>query len=116
MRIIKESRVKQFIEDQPKARRALERWVRLTRAAAWKKFIDVRNTFPDADEVLVASGKKAMVFDINGNDFRLIAAVHYMVPNVRGAQHPSQFSGGRVYVFYFLTHAQYDREAWKETL
>jgi len=116
MRIIKESRVKQFIQDHPKARRALERWIRLTRAATWKKFTDVRSTFPNADAVLVASGKKAMVFDINGNDFRLITAVHYMVANIEGAEHLSDFSGGRVYVFYLLTHAQYDREAWKEAL
>jgi mRNA interferase HigB len=120
MRIIKESRVKEFMTEHAKARRMLERWVRLTRRALWRKFADVRATFPDADEVFVSSGRKAIVFDINGNDFRLITAVHYMRRRTRNkANEPSkaqQWEGGRVFVFYFLTHAEYDSDAWKETL
>ena len=116
MRIIKESRVKQFMEEHPLARPSLERWVRLTRNALWRNFTDVRCTFPHADAVTVGSGKKAMVFDIHGNEFRLITAVHYAVEAAgNGARlHPSV--GGRVYVFHCLTHAEYDRNQWKETL
>ncbi len=116
MRIIKESRVKQFMRDHPKARRALERWVRLTRRAMWTKFSEVRATFPDADEVKVSSGNKAVIFDINGNDFRLIAAVHFVRPEVVVATKKIRWTGGRVYVFYFLTHAEYAADKWKETL
>ena len=114
MRIIKESRLKEFIHDHPKARKMLERWTRLTRKALWTKFKDVRDTFPDADEVAVVSGKKAMVFDISGNDFRLITAVHYMKPELQEGK--KRWVNGRVYIFYFLTHAEYDKNAWKETL
>jgi mRNA interferase HigB len=116
MRVIKESRVKEFMARHPKARRMLERWVRLTRAAVWTKLHDVRATFPDADEVRVQSGKKAVVFDINGNDFRLITAVHYLRPVKAPGSSARRTTGGRVYVFYLLTHAEYDRDQWKETL
>ncbi len=116
MRMIKESRVKQFMHDQPRARKSLERWVRLTRKALWTRFPDVRDTFPDADEVAVASGKKAMIFDIHGNDFRLIAAVHYLRPERIPGATLVRWAAGRVYVFYFLTHAEYHANAWKETL
>jgi mRNA interferase HigB len=114
MRIIKESRLKEFMQCHPKARKMLERWTRLTRKALWAKLKDIRDTFPDADEVTVSSGKKATVFDINGNDFRLIAAVHYMKPETIDGK--KRWTNGRVYVFYFLTHAEYDKDAWKETL
>jgi len=37
-----------------------------------------------------------------GNDYRLITAIHY--------------NTGMVYVMLFLTHAEYDKQAWKERL
>ena len=47
MRIIKESRLKEFIQSHPKARKMLERWTRLTRNALWTRLKDIRDTFPD---------------------------------------------------------------------
>jgi mRNA interferase HigB len=116
MRIIKESRVKQFMLEHPLAIRPLQRWVRLTRAARWTRFADIRATFPDADKVAVNSGNNAVVFDIHGNDFRLITAVHFMRPLPPAQPARKRWADGRVYIFYFLTHAQYQRNAWKETL
>lgn len=40
------------------------------------------------------------IFNIGGNNFRLVAAIH--------------FNTGRVYVRHILTHAEYDKGAWKK--
>jgi mRNA interferase HigB len=50
----------------------------------------------------VKSGKTAWVFNIHGNDFRLIAAIH--------------FDRQVVYTLRFMTHAEYSKNQWKETL
>ena len=50
----------------------------------------------------VASGRRAVVFNIAHNRYRLIAAVHY---NTR-----------IVYTLMILTHKEYERSAWKEQL
>jgi mRNA interferase HigB len=49
----------------------------------------------------VESGRTVTVFNIT-NDFRLITAIHY---NRR-----------EVFTLRFLTHAEYDKGAWKNTL
>lgn len=59
----------------------------------YSSFADLRRTFGSADKV-----GSLTVFNIAGNRFRLIAAVHY---NRR-----------RVYVRHVLTHADYDKGLW----
>ena len=55
---------------------------------------DVRRSFPDADQV-----GEALVFNIRGNRYRLIATVFY----------PAR----TIYLKALLTHNEYDREEWK---
>lgn len=43
-----------------------------------------------------------MVFNIGGNKYRLIAAIH--------------FNRQIIFVLRFLTHAEYDKNIWKEQL
>jgi len=64
--------------------------------------IDVRKTFPAADAVRVANGRVVTVFNIGGNHYRLITAIKYQ--------------WGIVYVLMFLTHAEYDKDLWKQRL
>jgi mRNA interferase HigB len=52
--------------------------------------------------VTVGSGNIVTVFNICGNKYRLIAAIH--------------FNRQRVYVLQLLRHAEYSREFWKEQL
>lgn len=102
MRVIKPITIQEMCAEHPKARPSLERWLRITKAAEWKRFADVRKIFQDADEITVASGRKTVIFDIGGNNFRLITAIHY--------------NTGLVYVMKFLTHAEYSKETWKGDL
>ena len=102
MRIIKESFLRQMAKRHPSAAANLERWIKITRAATWGNLVQLRATFPHADSVTVESGRTIMVFNICKNDYRLIAAVH--------------FKTQLVYTLRFFTHAEYDKNKWKEEL
>ncbi len=77
-------------------------WIRVVRAALWKTPADVRRSIRSADPVRVKSGHTVWVFNIQQNNFRLIAAIH--------------FDHARVYTLRFLTHAEYSRDGWKNEL
>ena len=56
--------------------------------------VDVRRAFPHADQV-----DRRTVFNIGGNNYRLIARISYLTQ--------------QVFVLAILTHAEYDKEKWK---
>lgn len=94
MHIITRKRLVNFWLLHPDARTPLEHWFAIVRKTDYASFAGLRTTFPSADQV---SG--LTVFNIGGSKFRLIAAIHY---NRR-----------KVYIRYVLTHAEYDRGAWR---
>lgn len=102
MRIIKKATLTAYWHEHPEAEPGLVHWHTITKAADWSSLQDVKATFPYADLVTAKSGRKVVVFNIGGNKFRLIAAIH--------------FNHRTVYVLMVLTHREYDRGAWKETL
>jgi mRNA-degrading endonuclease HigB of HigAB toxin-antitoxin module len=63
--------------------------------ATWHNLAEVRDTFRHADSV----GDKT-VFNIIGNDYRLIVYIDY--------------THARMYVKHLLTHAEYDKGAWQD--
>lgn len=88
--------------DFPKAARFLENWRAIVRAAEWKSLVDVRKTYPSADAIKVESGRQVVVFNVCGNDYRLVVAVH--------------FNRQVVYTLRFMTHAEYSKDRWKDEL
>ena len=102
MRVITRKRLIEYARTFADARGALEDWAAKVTAARWRNLGETRRVFSHADEVKVESGKTVTVFNIKGNRYRLMAALHY---NTQVA-----------YVLRFLTHAQYDKDAWKDTL
>lgn len=102
MRIIKETALTASARAYPDAAASLAAWVRNVRAAAWQSLTEVRGTYPHADAVRVASGRTAIVFNIGGNKYRLITALH--------------FDRGTAYILSFLTHADYSKDRWKSVL
>jgi mRNA interferase HigB len=70
-------------------------WFKTATAARWDSIQDVRRSFSDADQV-----GEALVFNIRGNPYRLIATVFY----------PAR----TIYLKALLTHKEYDREEWKK--
>lgn len=102
MRIIAERWLKDAADDFPKAASYLTHWRAVVRAAHWNNLSDVRRHYPSADAVRVASGSTVVVFNVCGNDFRLITAIHYNTQCV--------------FTLRFLTHAEYSKDKWKVEL
>lgn len=102
MRIISMRQLRQWGQRYPDARTALEAWAEVTEGAEWGSLMDVRRDFRTADGVVVSSGRTVTVFNIRGNNYRMITAIHYR--------------GGRVYLLRFLTHGDYDKDDWKGDL
>jgi mRNA interferase HigB len=102
VRIIAERWLKDAAEAFPKAASYLAHWQAVVKAAHWNSLPDVRRQYPSADAVRVASGGTVVVFNVCGNDFRLITAIHY--------------NSQRVFTLRFLTHAEYSKAKWKAEL
>jgi len=102
MRILKRSMPVAYSKENPQAESGLLYWHKLTKAARWSSLGDVRATFPRADAVTVKSGRTVVVFNIAGNKYRLITAIHY---NRR-----------KVFTLMVLTYAEYSRGRWKDVL
>lgn len=102
MRIIKESFLRNASKAYPKAAKYLTVWVVTVRAAQWENLADLRRVYPSADQVVMGSGKPVIVFNVCGNTYRLIVAVH--------------FDRGMVYTLRFFTHAEYSKGKWKDEL
>ena len=102
MWIITRAALVKFCERNPQARPGLQSWHKAAKMARWTCLQDVRTMFPHADAVIVASGKPVVVFNIAGNKYRLITAIHYNTQ--------------KIFTLFLLTHAEYSREKWKDAL
>lgn len=91
MRIVAKRTLLAFIDRHAKAEQALLAWYAEASKAAWRTPQDIKNQYSSASFI----GRNRVVFNVKGNDFRLIVAVAYQV--------------GVVYVKFVGTHAEYFR-------
>jgi mRNA interferase HigB len=98
LRIISKAAIAEFtrVAEHKDAVEPLVYWHAITKRAAWRHLADLRKDFPSADQVGIFT-----VFNIGGNKYRLIAVVKYRWQTV--------------YIRHILTHAEYDKERWKES-
>jgi len=82
----------------PDAATALDAWLEVAGRAHWENFNEVLETYSRADQV-----GSCLVFNIRGNNYRLICGVVYA----------NQWVKGTLFVKHFLTHAEYDKDTWK---
>ncbi len=94
--------LQRFGRKHPEAQGPLLRWCNAVEEAEWADFSQVRAVFPHADQVRVASGRPVTVFNIGGNKYRLITAIHY--------------NRQIVFVMRLYTHEEYDGIDWKGQL
>jgi mRNA interferase HigB len=102
VRIIKEAFLVAAGREHRPAARQLAAWRKFVKTAAWRNLVDVRRTYPDTDAVKVRSGRLVLIFNIRRNDYRLIVAAH--------------FNRQIIYTLRFMTHAEYSKDRWKDTL
>ena len=60
-----------YYTKNPQSKTALEEWYEKTKRAEWNCFADIKNTFNSVDAV----GNQRYVFNIKGNDYRLVVLI-----------------------------------------
>lgn len=94
MKLISNKALREFAAVHADAEQPLQDFRRLIEQGAFSNFAQLKATFASVDKV----GER-YVFNIGGNKYRLVAAV--------------AFKPGLVWVKAVLTHAEYDKGAWK---
>lgn len=97
MRVIARRTLREFVEsraghkDQAALKAALDAWFDEARKARWRSTADVKRLYATASIVTA----DRIVFNIKGNDYRLVTAV--------------DFEKGIVWIKWIGTHSEYDR-------
>jgi mRNA interferase HigB len=97
MHIIARPAIAEAKQRYPKTRPWLDAWWVAASRATWTRLMEVRDVYPDSDEV-----GHCLVFNVCGNDYRLICRMSYA----------NQWTDGTLLVKHFLTHADYDKKKW----
>jgi mRNA interferase HigB len=95
MRIITKRRLTDFYKKHADAKGSLLAWHKNTSTATWQNLVELKESFPSADIV-----SNFTVFNIGGNKYRLIVYIDY--------------EDGIVFIRHILTHAEYDKDDWKD--
>lgn len=91
MRVVAKPVLEAFWTLHPQAEQPLKAWYDEAKQARWQTPHDIRSQYASASFV----GNNRVVFNIKGNDYRLVAAVAYRYQ--------------AVYIKFIGTHAEYDR-------
>jgi mRNA interferase HigB len=90
MRIFTEQRLKEYAEEHPESRIALQDWISTVKKSNWTCFADVRKTYNSVDGI----GNQRYVFNIKGNSYRLVVIIKFTI--------------GFVYIRFVGTHSEYN--------
>jgi mRNA interferase HigB len=91
MKVVAVNTLRRFWERHPDSEQPLKAWHDEAKHASWTTPQDIKRHYASASFV----GNNRVVFNIKGNDYRLIVAIAYRF--------------GAVYIKLVGTHAQYDR-------
>jgi mRNA interferase HigB len=91
VRIISRKILREFCERHPDAQRAVHAWYHDARRVQWKTPADIKDVYRNAS--IVANNR--VVFNLKGNDYRLVAAIHYRF--------------GIVYLRFIGSHQEYNK-------
>ena len=78
----------------PDTQIVIEEWYKIVKSVSWQNLEEVKQIYCDAESV-----GNFTFFNIKGNKYRLIVDINYV--------------NQTIYYKYFLTHADYDKESWK---
>ena len=91
MRIIAIGTLKAFWTKHPQAETPLRSWYAEASRANWSTPVQIKAAYRDASFI----GSKRVIFNIKGNDYRLVVAVHY--------------DRYRMFIRFVGTHSEYDK-------
>lgn len=88
------------IRRHPGARKWLAQWVTIVEDVGWASIHDVRIDYPSSDGVKLQSNVVVTIFNVKGNEYRLLTYVSYSAQTIE--------------VLELMTHAEYDKGRWKQ--
>jgi mRNA interferase HigB len=91
MVVISYGALREFYQRHPDSEDALNNWYRATTAGDWKNYHEMKQLFNSVDAV----GKDRFVFNIRGNNVRLVALIFFDIRTV--------------YVRFVGFHKEYDK-------
>ena len=94
MHVISYRKLREYGEKHADCRDALDNWYKVASKQIWGNLVEIQGVFPKAEAV-----GNFTVFNIKGNNYRLIVSIDY--------------DKQLIYIKYVLTHAEYDKEQWK---
>jgi mRNA interferase HigB len=95
MNVISQPTLREFWRHHPAAEEPLRTWYRTCRKASWRNLDEVQEVYSHADLYGTCT-----IFNIGGNKFRMIVKINY--------------ARQTIFIKHVLTHAEYDRERWKD--
>ncbi len=95
MHIISRKKLREFCQAHADSGEALDDFYITACKANWVNLLEVQTVYPKAEAV-----GNFTVFNIKGNKYRLITSINY--------------ERQVIYIKYVLTHAEYDKDKWKD--
>jgi mRNA interferase HigB len=93
--LIKEKTIQDYIKEHAQSKSSFKEWVSKILDADWEFPEDINQTFGSAD--MLGNGSSRVVFDIGGNNYRMICKYAFGNKNIR------------LYVCWIGTHTEYDK-------
>jgi mRNA interferase HigB len=101
MRIIARPILIDYWEKHRQEKSSLENWYKVVQSAVWTRPDDIKKTFNSVDPFR-HNNRLYHIFDVGGNNTRVIVNIH--------------FNTKIVYIRCVLTHDEYSKDKWKDTL
>jgi mRNA interferase HigB len=97
MHLISAGKLKAASAAYPDVENVIKSFYKKVEKSTWQNLIDVQQDYREAEAV-----GEFTIFNIKGNKYRLILDINY--------------TDQLAYFKYFLTHAEYDKEQWKNDI
>ena len=90
MRIFTEQVLKEYCDEHPEVKVALQEWVSIVKRSDWTCFADIKKTINSVDYI----GNQRYIFNIKGNNYRLVVI---------------KFTIKFIYIRFIGTHSEYNK-------
>lgn len=93
--LIRTETIEEFAKQNAQSRTSFTEWLTKIKYADWEEPADIQDTFPSTD--LLGNGSNRVVFDIGGNNYRMICKYAFGDKQVH------------LFVSWLGIHAEYDK-------
>jgi mRNA interferase HigB len=107
MHVISRRALTNFWATHADAKSPLEAWFKAVSNGTFANLVELKQTFGSVDYVPIdytkagkRLGREFHVFNIGGNRYRLVTAIH--------------FNTQRCFIRFVMTHSEYDRGVWRK--